>query len=46
MKSLLKPSQRKKLAEFFKALEENPFPKPPYDVKPVEGKKAEKYLLL
>ena len=41
-KRILKPGQRRKLAEFFKALEENPFPKPPYDVKPVKGEKTER----
>ncbi len=40
-KKFLKPSQRRKLAEFLKALEENPFPKPPFDVKPVKGEKSE-----
>ncbi len=37
-KKILKPSQRRKLVEFLKALEENPFPKPPYDVKPVKDR--------
>jgi len=41
-KKILKLNQRRKLAEFLKALEENPFPKPPYDVKPVKGKSAER----
>ena len=45
-KKILKPSQRKKLTEFFKALEENPFPKPPFDVKPVKGEKTEKTNIL
>jgi len=37
---ILKPNQRRKLAEFLKALEENPFPKPPYDAKPIRGERA------
>jgi mRNA interferase RelE/StbE len=41
-KKVLKPSHRKKLAQFFETLKEDPFPNPPYDVKPVKGKKAEK----
>ncbi|NJE75942.1 type II toxin-antitoxin system RelE/ParE family toxin [Thermococcus sp. ES12] len=36
----LKAGQRRKLAEFLKTLEENPFPKPPFDVKPVRGQKS------
>ncbi|MBE8539577.1 hypothetical protein [Geoglobus acetivorans] len=34
-KKILKPGQRRKLAEFLRSPEENPFPKPPYDVKPI-----------
>lgn len=41
-KKLLKPAQRKKLAKFIEALETNPYPKPPYDLKPVKGEKTEK----
>ncbi len=41
-KKFLKPSQRRKLAEFLKALEENPIPKPPYDVKPVKSERVKK----
>ncbi len=33
-KKLLKPSQRRKFAEFIEVLRENPYPKPPYDLKP------------
>jgi len=40
-KKILKPGQRRKLAEFLEALEENPFPKPLFDVKPVKGEKSE-----
>ncbi|ASJ09266.1 plasmid stabilization protein ParE [Thermococcus siculi] len=38
----LKPAQRSKLAEFIEALKENPYPKPPYDLKPVKGEKTKK----
>ncbi|WP_258084405.1 type II toxin-antitoxin system RelE family toxin [Thermococcus thermotolerans] len=38
-KKYLKSGQRRKPAEFLKSLEENPFPKPPFDVKPVKGAK-------
>ncbi len=37
----LQEGQRKKLIEFLKSLEENPFPKPPFDVKPVKGSKGD-----
>ena len=39
-KKHLKPAQRKKLAEFINALKTNPYPKPPYDLKPVKGEKT------
>jgi len=39
-KKYLKESQRKKLSEFLRVLEHNPFPKPPFDVKPVKGTKS------
>ena len=39
-KKLLKPSQRRKLAEFIEVLRENPYPKPPYDLKPVRGERS------
>ena len=41
-KRYLKPAQRRKLAEFIDALKTNPYPKPPYDLKPVKGEKTEK----
>ncbi|MDI3475015.1 MAG: mRNA interferase RelE/StbE [Thermococcaceae archaeon] len=39
-KKYLHPSQRRKLAEFIEALKTNPYPKPPYDLKPVKGEKS------
>jgi len=36
----LKPAQRRKLAEFLEVLKTNPYPKPPYDLKPVKGSKT------
>ena len=39
-RKLLKPAQRRKLAEFLEALKTNPYPKPPYDLKPVKGEKT------
>ncbi|WP_238516193.1 hypothetical protein [Thermococcus gammatolerans] len=36
----LKESQRKKLSEFLRTLQYNPFPKPPFDVKSVKGTKS------
>ena len=36
----LKPAQRRKLADFINALKTNPYPKPPYDLKPVRGEKT------
>ena len=39
-KKHLKKGQRRKLLEFLKTLKENPFPKPPFDVKPVKGSKT------
>ena len=39
-KKLLKPAQRKKLAEFIETLKTNPYPKPPYDLKPIKGEKT------
>ncbi len=41
-KKILKPSQRRKLAEFLKTIEKNSFPKPSYDVKPVKGERTER----
>ncbi|KUH32462.1 plasmid stabilization protein ParE [Thermococcus celericrescens] len=41
-KRYLKPAQRRKLAEFIDALKTNPYPKPPYDLKPVRGEKTKK----
>ncbi len=39
-KKYLKTAQRQKLAEFIEALKTNPYPKPPYDLKPVKGEKT------
>jgi len=41
-KKFLKAAQRRKLAEFIEALKANPYPKPPYDLKPVKGEKTKK----
>ncbi len=48
-KKYLKPAQRRKLAEFLETLKTNPYPKPPYDLKPVKGSKTKEtstYLFL
>ncbi|WP_297491077.1 type II toxin-antitoxin system RelE/ParE family toxin [Thermococcus sp.] len=36
----LRRAQRQKLAEFLETLRTNPYPKPPYDLKPVKGEKT------